>query len=78
VQLAQGGRDGNRTDRAPASGGEAGGELVDALGPTVAQEQQNAPGRRSQRDSQQFVSSDPMRGLTPHCGARFRTPPEQG
>jgi hypothetical protein len=28
-QLAQGGRDGGRTDRAAASGGESGGELLD-------------------------------------------------
>ena len=31
VQLAKGGRDGGRTDRAAAEGGELGGELVDAL-----------------------------------------------
>jgi hypothetical protein len=34
---------------AAASGGEAGGELVDGLRPAVAEEQQDAPGRRSQR-----------------------------
>ena len=33
VQLAQGGRDGGRTDRAAASGGESGDELVEALRP---------------------------------------------
>jgi hypothetical protein len=27
---------------------------------------------------QQFVSSDPIRGLTSHCGAWFCAPPEQG
>jgi hypothetical protein len=27
---------------------------------------------------QQFVSSDPIRGLTSHGGARFCNPPEQG
>jgi hypothetical protein len=50
VQLAQGGRHGGRTDQAAASRGEPGGELVDALRPAVAQDQQYAPGRRSQRD----------------------------
>jgi hypothetical protein len=51
VQLVQGGRDGGRTGRAAASGGESGGELVDALRPnvTVAEDHQDAPGRRSQR-----------------------------
>jgi hypothetical protein len=44
VQLAQGGRDGGRTDRAAASGGESGGELVDGLRPAVAEEQQDAAG----------------------------------
>jgi hypothetical protein len=42
VQLAQGGRDGGRTDRAAACGGESGGELVDALGPAVAEDHQCA------------------------------------
>jgi hypothetical protein len=50
LQLVQGGRDGGRTDRAAAGGGESGGELVEALGPAVAEDQQDAPGRRSQRD----------------------------
>jgi hypothetical protein len=49
LQLAQGDRDGGRTDRAAASGGESGGELVEMLRPAVAEDQQDAPGRRSQR-----------------------------
>jgi hypothetical protein len=49
LQLAQGGRDRGRADRAAASGGESGGELVDALRPAVAEEQREAPGCRSQR-----------------------------
>jgi hypothetical protein len=42
VQLAQGGGDGGRTDWAAASGGESGGELVDA--PSAAQDARGAEG----------------------------------
>jgi hypothetical protein len=45
VQLAQGGRHGGWTDRAAASGGESGGELVEVLRAAVTEEQQDAPGR---------------------------------
>ena len=38
VQLVQGGGDRGRADRAATCGGESGGELVDALGPAVAEE----------------------------------------
>ena len=39
-ESVQGGRDGGRTDRAAASGGGSGGELVEVLGSAVAEEQQ--------------------------------------
>ena len=42
VQLAQGDRDRGQTDRPAAGDGEAGGELVDALRPAVAEDQQDA------------------------------------
>jgi hypothetical protein len=42
LQLAQGGCDGGRPDRAAAGGGESGGELVEALRSAVAEEQQDA------------------------------------
>jgi hypothetical protein len=48
VQLAQGGRHSGRTDRATASGGESGGELIGLPRPAVAEDQQDAPGRRSE------------------------------
>jgi hypothetical protein len=51
VQLAQGGRHSGRTDRAATSRGESGGKLVEALGPAVAENHQDAPGRWSQRGS---------------------------
>ena len=33
---------------------------------------------RTEFSCQQFVSSDPIRGLSSHCGARFCNRPEQG
>jgi hypothetical protein len=60
-------------------------------GPAVEpqKEQRSAIGLRARTDvrqmllqfeasCQQFVSSDPIRGLTSHGGARFCNPPEQG
>jgi hypothetical protein len=52
VQFAQGGRDGGRPDRAAASGGESGGELVEGLRSAVAavaEDRQDAPSGRSER-----------------------------
>ena len=68
VQFAQGGRDGGRTDRAAASRGESDGKLVDALRPAVAEEQQDAPGRRSQRGG--WVQPQPTLGARQRGRAR--------
>jgi hypothetical protein len=51
VQLPQGDRDRGRLDRA-ARHGQSSGELVDTLGPAVAQGLQHPPCCRSERDSQ--------------------------
>src|SRR4029453_12132329 len=50
LQLAQRNHHRGRTDRGGAGGGQLGGELVDRLGPAVAEGPQHPPGGGSQRN----------------------------